>query len=79
MTNFSKILSALWGMLCLTVAVVLMVVYANFPVQQTWKLPEQLGAMEFTKEGFFYSMALAFLFVNILYYLAVKTFGLAKK
>ena len=72
MSNFSKILSALWGIMCLMVATVLMIVYANFPVLETWKLPPELGAFEFTKEGFFYSMALAFLFTNILYYLAVK-------
>lgn len=79
MTNLSKFLSAAWGILCIGVVVVLLLVYANFPLQSRWELPEQLGRLSFTKERFFYWMAFSFIIANVLYYLSIKVLDEFKK
>jgi len=72
MTNISKLLTALWGLLCLATVAVLLLVYANLPLQLSWTLPDELGGFDLTREGFFYSMAGAFILINILYYLVAR-------
>ena len=72
MEIISRLLSAFWGLLGLAVLITLFLIYANFPQQHSWTLPQQLGSIKLDKELFFYIMTGAFILCNGLYYLGVK-------
>ena len=72
MEIISRLLSAFWGVIGLAVLMMLFLIYANFPPQHTWTLPQQLGSIQLDKEGFFYIMTGAFILCNGLYYLGIK-------
>ena len=69
MSNLSKMLSAVWGLLGLITMCTLFVIYANFPEYS--RLDFQ--GLNMNGQTFFYAFTGLFLIVNLMVYVTVKT------
>lgn len=73
MSNLSKMLSAVWGLLGLITIFSLFIIYANFPEYSTIDFQGLNREIKMTGQKFFYTFSGLFLIVNLMVYLTIKT------